>query len=109
MADNAIEKLFEEMRSAAEALKQCKVESDRLREAQRLNNDKMNELGERTKLLERTLHKHIHEGLPIVQAKMQAHEDISDDATRLNQLQASTNNLIKSALYAYGPRVVSAF
>lgn len=76
MADNAIEKLFEEIRLA-------KIEIDDASERYRQANMAMNKALEDTKkaqgrsrLLQSTLDKHIHEGLPVIQAKMVAHEEL---------------------------------
>jgi hypothetical protein len=83
MADNAIEKLFEEIRLV-------KIEIDDASERYREANIAMNtaledtkKAQERTRLLQSTLDKHIHEGLPVIQAKMVAHEECEAHPYRL--------------------------
>ncbi|MFL0588338.1 hypothetical protein ACH0BU_17095 [Sphingomonas olei] len=70
MADNAIEKLFEEIRQAKAAVIAAEEEIKELEVARRKAREKESEARARVALLNDTLHKHIHEGLPIVQAKM---------------------------------------
>lgn len=76
MADNAIEKLFEEMRIARQAAIVAKASCEEAACAHRRAMIDADTASTRVRLLERTLEKHIHENMPIVQAKMIAHEEI---------------------------------
>tara|TARA_R110000787_G_scaffold239635_1_gene345873 strand:+ start:2763 stop:3143 length:381 start_codon:yes stop_codon:yes gene_type:complete len=76
MADNAIDKLIEETRAAYTALKaveQEMVDADRARAAA---NQRHRDAKKRCDMLDLTMKKHIHENMPVVQAKMIAHEEI---------------------------------
>ncbi len=76
MADNAIERLIEETRAAytaLEAVEQEMADADRARAAARL---RYSDAKKRCELLDLTMKKHIHENMPVVQAKMIAHEEI---------------------------------
>lgn len=101
MSDNALDTLFEEMRETEIALNKCKEEANRLSEARKANNDKLNDLGDRRQLLERTLRKHIHEGLPIVQAKMMAHEEPAESDTQyVLSLDAASSRISTASITA---------
>lgn len=76
MADNAIEKLFEEMRIARQAAIVAKASCEEAACAHRRAMTDADTASTRVRLLERTLEKHIHENMPVVQAKMIAHEEI---------------------------------
>ncbi len=76
MADNAIDKLIEETRAAytaLEAVEQEMVDADRARAAA---NRRHRDAKKRCDMLDLTMMKHIHENMPVVQAKMIAHEEI---------------------------------
>lgn len=75
MADSAIEKLFEEIRQAKATVIAVEEEIKELEVARRKARERENEARARVALLDETLRKHIHEGMPIVQAKMIAHEE----------------------------------
>lgn len=78
MADNAIDKLIEETRAAytaLEAIEQELLDAERARAAGRL---RYNDAKKRCELLDLTMKKHIHENMPVVQAKMIAHEEIEN-------------------------------
>ena len=75
MADNAIEKLFEEMREAKRKIAECNAEDLRLSEARSANMKVLKNAMDRAELLDVTLNKHIYERTPVVQAKMQAHDE----------------------------------
>lgn len=75
MADNAIEKLFEEMRAAKAEYTEAEAQAMELRRSIISNSERQEAALKRVQLLERTLNKHIHDGMPIVQAKMVAHEE----------------------------------
>lgn len=94
MADNAIERLFEEMRAA----KADRVSAhERHRQSTEMAERALVELlfaESRIALLQRALEKHIHEGMPIVQAKMIAHEE------ELNQPKLATGTITGSQVVA---------
>lgn len=76
MADNAIDKLIEETRAAYTALEVVEkelVDADRAKAAARL---RYNDAKKRCDTLDLTMKKHIHEDMPVIQAKMIAHEEI---------------------------------
>ena len=75
MADNAIDKLFEEIRIAKIEADSAGVRLQEAREAMNVAGQDSKSAEERVRLLQLTLDKHIHECIPVVQAKMQAHED----------------------------------
>lgn len=77
MADNAIDKLFEEIRIAKIEADKAGARLEQAREAMNVAAQQAKSVEERVRLLHRTLEKHIHEGMPVVQAKMQAHEDVN--------------------------------
>lgn len=80
MADNAIEKLMEEMRAAKKRIGDAKLEitdlDEKRSQAKRAHDRAIQQLA----LLQATLDKHIYEELPIVQAKMIAHEEIESQS-----------------------------
>jgi hypothetical protein len=78
MADNAIDKLFEEIRIAKIEADKAGARLQQAREAMNVAGQDSKSAEERVRLLHRTLDKHIHEGMPVVQAKMQAHEDANE-------------------------------
>ena len=89
MADNAIEKLFEEMREAKRKIAECNAEEARLSEARNTNTKALRTAMGRAEILDVTLKKHIHEGLPVVQAKMQAHEELTQGSSSIATISAS--------------------
>ncbi|WIA56033.1 hypothetical protein N6H05_23945 [Sphingobium sp. WTD-1] len=76
MADNAIDKLFEKMRATAEELIAIQDEEEALQEQFRDLRKRHVAAIKHRDVLELTLKKHIHEKMPLVQAKMVAHEEI---------------------------------
>ncbi|MGA1852644.1 hypothetical protein VH570_17565 [Sphingobium sp. HT1-2] len=80
MADNAIDKLMEEMRTAKKRIGDAKLEitdlDEKRSQAKRAHDRAIQQLA----LLQATLDKHIYEELPIVQAKMIAHEEIESQS-----------------------------
>lgn len=75
MADNAIDKLFEEMRATAEELTAIQNEEEMLQEQLRDLRKRHVAAIKHRDVLDVTLRKHIHTGMPVVQAKMVAHEE----------------------------------
>lgn len=75
MADNAIDKLIEEMRAVKEAIVAAECGVADARAAVQAAEDKHRAALKRQVILERTMEKHIYEDMPIVQAKMQVHEE----------------------------------
>ena len=75
MSDPALEKLFEEIR--LNHAEQLAIHEGRqaIREASVRLGDRETAARQRDDLLKRTLAKHIYEQTPVLQAKMQAHED----------------------------------
>ena len=76
MADNAIDKLIEETRAAYTALEAVEkelVDADRAKIAVSMRH---RDAKKRCDMLDLTMKKHIHENMPVVQAKMIAHEEI---------------------------------
>lgn len=76
MADNAIDKLIVETRNAyadVDVIEAEMVEIERQRAAATLRH---NDAKKRCDTLDLTMKKHIHENMPVVQAKMVAHEEI---------------------------------
>ncbi|PZU12101.1 MAG: hypothetical protein DI606_10495 [Sphingobium sp.] len=82
MADNAIDKLFEEIRATSVELTAIQDEEEALQEQLRKLKMQHIEAIKRRDLLDVTLRKHIHTGMPVVQAKMQAHEEMGDREAR---------------------------
>ncbi|WIA55089.1 hypothetical protein N6H05_18925 [Sphingobium sp. WTD-1] len=78
MADNAIEKLIEEMRAAREAIFAAECGIADAKAAVQAAEEKHRAALKRNIILSRTMEKHIYEDMPIVQAKMQAHEEIEN-------------------------------
>lgn len=78
MADNAIDKLMEEMRTAKKRIGDAKLEitdlDEKRSQAKRAHDRAIQQLA----ILQATLDKHIYEEMPIVQAKMIAHEEIEN-------------------------------
>ncbi len=89
MADNAIEKLFEEMRQAKRKIAECNAEEARLSEARNANTKALRSAMDRADILDVTLDKHIHEGMPVVQAKMQAHDEVTQGSSIIATIGAS--------------------
>lgn len=90
MADNAIEKLFDEMREAKRKIAECNAEEARLSDARNANLKALRAAMDRAELLDVTLDKHIHEGMPVVQAKMQAHEDATQTNSKVGRISATS-------------------
>ncbi|WP_313392002.1 hypothetical protein [Sphingobium yanoikuyae] len=78
MADNAIDKLIDELRAAKIAIYAAECGVADARAAVQAAEEKQRAAFKRREILERTMHKHIYEDMPIVQAKMQAHEEIEN-------------------------------
>jgi len=91
MADNAIEKLFEEMREAKRKIAECNAEENRLFAARQTNQQTLRDATDRAELLAFTLNKHIHEGIPVVQAKMQAHEEANQTEYKIGEAGPNLN------------------
>ncbi|WP_278393912.1 hypothetical protein [Sphingobium yanoikuyae] len=83
MADNAIDKLIEEMRAAKEAIFAAECGVADAKAAVQAAEEKHRMAAKRHEVLERTMHKHIYEHMPVVQAKMQAHEEIKSNITNI--------------------------
>ncbi len=98
MADNAIEKLFEEIRLAKIGVDDA---SERYRQANMAMNTALEDTKkaqERSRLLQSTLDKHIHEGFPVIQAKMVAHEEFEAQPYRFQgAAMAQVSNTSKLA------------
>lgn len=102
MADNAIDKLFEEIRIAKIEADKAGARLQEAREAMNVAAHGAKSVEERVRLLHRTLEKHIHEGMSVVQAKMQAHEEANEtkyqigevgpNLTAVNVIAKSINN-----------------
>lgn len=90
MADNAIAKLFEEMREARTKIAECNAEEARLSEARNANTKALKTAMGRAEILNVTLEKHIHEGMPVVQAKMQAHDEVTQGSSSIATISASS-------------------
>lgn len=78
MADNAIDKLFEEIRATAEELTAIQDEEEALQEQLRDLRKRHIAAVKHRDVLDVTLRKHIHTGMPVVQAKMVAHEELEN-------------------------------
>jgi hypothetical protein len=76
MADNAIEKLIEETRAAYTALEAVEKELVAVESQMTAANHRRRDAKKRCDMLDLTMKKHIHENMPVVQAKMIAHEEI---------------------------------
>lgn len=83
MADNAIDKLFEEIRATQKELDAVINEEEALDEQRRKLRQRHVEAIARRDLLDTTLTKHIHGNMPVIQAKMLAHEEMAN-RTSLN-------------------------
>ena len=100
MADNAIDKLIEETHAAyaaLEAVEQEMVDADRARAAA---NHRHRDAKKRCDMLDLTMKKHIHEKMPVIQAKMIAHEEIE-------QIQAADRSFIKAQMASMGAAILS--
>lgn len=117
MADNAIEKLFEEMRDVEVELAAAKNEGIELNHGLYNLRIKEAKLASRAKLLDATLRKHIYDGVPIVQAKMIAHEEHAEreanplvagqiTAAQINVGSISAVNLSSHNLAAVGSAIL---
>jgi septation ring formation regulator EzrA len=91
MADNAIDKLFEEMRATAEELAAIQTEEEALQEQLRDLRKRHVAAIKHRDVLDVTLRKHIHTGMPVVQAKMVAHEELE------HSRNASTSAMSRTA------------
>ena len=91
MADNAIDKLFEEMRATAEELTAIQNEEEALQEQLRDLRKRHVAAIKHRDVLDVTLQKHIHMGMPVVQAKMVAHEELE------HSRNASSTTMSRSA------------
>lgn len=76
MADNAIDKLIEETRAAYTALEAVEKELVAVESQMTAANRRRRDAKKRCDMLDLTMKKHIHENMPVVQAKMIAHEEI---------------------------------
>jgi len=84
MADNALERLFEEISLAAIEVQACIDETAEIDRLRILANERADAARKRTALLDDTLNRHIHDGLPVLQAKMLAQEEANDPARIAN-------------------------
>ena len=75
MADNAIEKLFEEIRQAHRAIEDAEQAREDAHHALADAAAALRKAKYRAELLDETLRRHVHDNVPIVQAKMIAHEE----------------------------------
>lgn len=98
MADKAIDKLFEEMRATAEELTAIQNDEEALQEQLRDLRKRHVAAIKHRDVLDVTLRKHIHTGMPVVQAKMVAHEEMdeclafSDEPAIANTLRSSNRS-----------------
>lgn len=78
MADNSIDKLFEEMRAAKEEIAVALSALDAISEERENINSAHRKAVRRLAILDRTLEKHIYDEMPVLQAKMQATDEVDD-------------------------------
>ncbi|MFX4084057.1 hypothetical protein ACKU27_03015 [Sphingobium yanoikuyae] len=92
MADNAIDKLFEEMRATAEELTAIQNEEEALQEQLRDLRKRHVAAIKHRDVLDVTLRKHIHTGMPVVQAKMVAHEEFEQSRNAASSAMSRSAN-----------------
>jgi uncharacterized protein YhaN len=91
MADNAIDKLIKEMRDAKTALDAALEAAEEAEKRRRDAREEVKKAKVRCDMLDLTMKKHIHENMPVVQAKMIAHEEIE-------QIQAADTSFTINAV-----------
>lgn len=108
MADNAIDKLIEETRNAYAEVDRIDADISALEAQHQIARDNLAEAKKRCRVLDLTMKKHIHENMPIVQAKMVAHEEIAGTAALQGTLRNSwTMSALQSAQTAINAQLVS--
>ena len=100
MADNAIEKLIDETRAAYTALEAVEQELVAVEGQLRAANQRRRDAKKRCDMLDLTMKKHIHEKMPVIQAKMIAHEEIE-------QIQGADRSFIKAQMASMGEAILS--
>ncbi|KAA9010938.1 hypothetical protein [Sphingobium limneticum] len=110
MADNAIDKLIEETRNAYAEVNRISAEISALDIQRQIARDGFAMAKKRCDMLDLTMTKHIHENMPVVQAKMIAHEEIEQiqAADRSASASRSHSASIQSASSAQSASLSSA-
>lgn len=109
MADNAIDKLFDEIRATCDDLNAIQDAVEALDEQRRELKARHIEAINRRDILDVTLRKHIYTGMPIVQAKMQAHEELSNsrDVPSFNLATKLSPNRMGAAIQVTNGTIVT--